>query len=198
VTFASSIGVYSGVADARSPISEDTPLPPIGLHGIQASKKVLEVAGDLASRTSEVEVVAVRIPAVWGPGGHPSSQFFDLPQLVNAAVRGEVLPEVAGGAGIESVYARDAGRALVAVQASDRLQHRTYNLGSGAPTNAEVVEAIQTVVPDAVGRLAESTPAGRFELDTSRIRDETAWKPAYDLSSGVADYVAWLRAGHER
>lgn len=198
VTFASSIGVYAGLADASSPLREDTPLPPVGLHGIQASKKVLEVAGDLASRTGDVEVIAVRIPAVWGPGGNPSSRFFELPQLVHAAVRGEVLPEVAGIVSIESVYVRDAGRALVAVQASDRLHHRTYNLGSGAPTNAEVVEAVRAAVPDAAYRVAGALPAERFELDTSRIREDTEWAPEYDLASGIADYVAWLRGGHQR
>jgi len=84
------------------------------------------------------------------------------------------------------------------VQASGRLHHRTYNLGSGAPTNAEVVEAIRAAVPDAAYRVAGALPAERFELATSRIRGDTEWAPEYDLASGIADYVAWLRDGHQR
>jgi UDP-glucose 4-epimerase len=213
VTFASSIGVYGVVPDTATTLSEDQPLPPEGLHGIQASKKMLEIAGDLASRSGGPDVVAVRVPAVWGPGGSPRSPFFSLPQLVHAAVNGDELPEVDGGSGLESVYVRDAGRALVAVQASEGLEHRLYNLGSGAPTNAEVIEAIRDVTSDAaVADVAAPRAAVRdaapttahtdrpsvFGLDTSRIRADTDWTPVYSLQSGIADYVSWLRAGHER
>jgi UDP-glucose 4-epimerase len=44
-------------------------------------------------------------------------------------------------------------------------------------------------------------PAGTGEalfLDTARLRQDTGFRPAYDIGRAVADYVAWLRSGHER
>jgi UDP-glucose 4-epimerase len=35
-------------------------------------------------------------------------------------------------------------------------------------------------------------------LDISRLRQDTGYEPAYDTERSVADYVGWLRAGHER
>jgi len=35
-------------------------------------------------------------------------------------------------------------------------------------------------------------------LDISRLRQDTGYQPAYDTQSAVADYLAWLRAGHPR
>lgn len=33
-------------------------------------------------------------------------------------------------------------------------------------------------------------------LDIGRLRAETGFAPEYDVERGVADYVAWLRAGN--
>jgi hypothetical protein len=44
-------------------------------------------------------------------------------------------------------------------------------------------------------------PAGsgqRICLDISRLREDTGYQPGYDTERAVADYLAWLRAGHER
>jgi UDP-glucose 4-epimerase len=35
-------------------------------------------------------------------------------------------------------------------------------------------------------------------LDTERLRKDTAFSPKFDIQSGIADYVAWLKAGNAR
>jgi UDP-glucose 4-epimerase len=35
-------------------------------------------------------------------------------------------------------------------------------------------------------------------LDISRLREDTGYQPAYDTEAAVADYISWLRDGHER
>jgi UDP-glucose 4-epimerase len=35
-------------------------------------------------------------------------------------------------------------------------------------------------------------------LDITRIQQDTGFQPAYDTKRAAADYIAWLRAGHER
>jgi UDP-glucose 4-epimerase len=198
VIVASSIGVYAGV-DAASGLSEDLALPPIGLHGIQTSKKINELAADLLTRTSNVEVVSVRLPAVWGPLGHPTSRFFALPQMVHAAVRGDRVTVAADDA-IDLMYVRDVARAIVSILTTEQLDHSIYNIGTGvATTNRDVALAIRASVPGAGLDLDDSASATTSpSMNIDRLINDTGFAPAFGLEAGIADYVDWLRAGNER
>jgi nucleoside-diphosphate-sugar epimerase len=71
-----------------------------------------------------------------------------------------------------------------------------------ATTNKEVIHAIKTVIPDAAIDLPPGRdprgPDGDSYLDITRILEDTGYAPAYDIQRGVADYIGWLKAGHER
>ena len=41
-------------------------------------------------------------------------------------------------------------------------------------------------------------PADDTYLDTTRLREDTGYRPGYDTGQAVADYLAWLRAGNPR
>jgi UDP-glucose 4-epimerase len=84
---------------------------------------------------------------------------------------------------------------------SDNLQHRTYNIGDGRPTtNTELVAATLKVIPDAKLPLEPGhNPHGPGKInyqDTTRIHEDTGYSPEFDIESGVADYIEWLRAGN--
>jgi UDP-glucose 4-epimerase len=34
-------------------------------------------------------------------------------------------------------------------------------------------------------------------LDISRLREDTGYQTGYETERAAADYIAWLRAGHE-
>ncbi|HEY1573043.1 MAG TPA: NAD(P)-dependent oxidoreductase [Pseudonocardiaceae bacterium] len=198
VTIASTIGVYGG-APGTSPFREDVPLPLAAGPLIPAVKKIDELLADLVGDALGVEVVRCRIGAVWGPGGRPSSRFLAAPELVHAAVRGIPVdsPHHADD-GIDLCYAPDCGTAIALLQLSGGLSHTVYNVASGRPTsNGEIADAIRRVVPDARIELAPGTRHGSTWLDVTRLREDTGFTPARDTDSAVADYVAWLRAGHE-
>jgi UDP-glucose 4-epimerase len=208
VSLASTIGVYGGV-DTNSPLSEDLPLPMTAGHPIPAFKKIGELLADHLAGATGVEIVNLRISAIWGPLGRPESMFFPAPQLVHAAVRGTVpdlstlrAPAHAGNGG-DLCYVKDCGRAIALLQYARSLSHRTYNIASGRlTTNGELAAAIQTVVPDARIDLPEGRdpdgPESDVYLDISRLRQDTGYRPAYDTAGAVADYVDWLRAGNPR
>jgi UDP-glucose 4-epimerase len=69
-------------------------------------------------------------------------------------------------------------------------------------TNREVAAALKELVPGALIELPESrSPAGSGQLpclDITRLRQDTGYQPAYDTGRAVADYLAWLREGHDR
>ncbi|WP_426514420.1 NAD-dependent epimerase/dehydratase family protein [Dactylosporangium sp. McL0621] len=107
---------------------------------------------------------------------------------------------VYAGDGVDILYARDCGAALALLATAPALRHRVYNVGSGrATTNAEVAAAIAAVYPEAEPALADgaSSPGPLPYLDTDRLAAE-GWTPQWPLERAVADYLAWLAAGHER
>jgi UDP-glucose 4-epimerase len=207
VGMASTVGVYGGVT-AEPPYREDQPLPMAAGHVIPAFKKVGELLTDYLAGATGIEILSYRI-SPWGPGGNPSSLFMALPQLVHAAARGAA-PDFSalrspayGGDGLDVCYVKDCARAIALLQLAPRLNHRTYNIASGkVVTNQEVAAAIKELVPGTFIELPEGRSPARSGqlpwLDITRLRQDTGYQPAYDTGRAVADYLAWLREGHDR
>jgi UDP-glucose 4-epimerase len=206
VTITSTIGVYGGLAPGAW--KEEMPLPPLASHAIPTVKKCSELLAGFAAGQLGLDVISVRPSAIWGPGGRSTSRFFALPALVHAAVReqpesGQPPQPLYAQDGGDLCYVKDCGRAIALLQTAPNLNHDTYNIGSGRVTTySEVVAAIRDHVPEARftvtdGRNPHGEPADPF-LDLTRIHQDTGYEPAYDIKTGVADYVAWLRAGHDR
>jgi UDP-glucose 4-epimerase len=202
LTVASTIGVYGGVG-ATSALAEDLPLPMTSGHVIPAYKKIGELLTDHLGGALGLDIVNLRIGAIWGPGGRPVSPFFPAPQWVHAAASGTrpTTPAYADN-GTDMLYAKDCGQAIALLQIAPVLHGRTYNVASGRlTTNREVADAIRSVVPEATIDLVDGRdPAGAHDvyLDVARIGEDTGFAPAYDTGRAVADYVDWLRAGNER
>ncbi|MFS0703367.1 NAD-dependent epimerase/dehydratase family protein [Cellulomonas sp. 179-A 9B4 NHS] len=203
VVTASSIGVYGpGSAGA---LSEDAPVPLQHLHAIPTFKKITELIAGHLSDVTDVDVVNARISGTWGPGGHLPDPFFAAPSLAHAAARrtepdlsGLLAPPHAEDA-LDLLYVKDTGRALASLQLAGQLHHTTYNVGSGrATSNTEVVAALTSVEPDFRWTLPSRGEHPVSWLDTTRLREDTGFAPRYDTAAAAADYVAWLRAGHER
>jgi UDP-glucose 4-epimerase len=208
VGIASTIGVYAGV-DAAEPMREDAPLPMTAGHVIPAFKKIGEVLTDHLAGVTGVELFTMRISAIWGPLGRPTSVFLPAPQLVHAAVSGTA-PDLSAlyspayaDNGTDMCYVKDCGRAIAHLQLARKLNHRTYNVASGrATTNQEVADAIAAVVPgtriELPGGRDPEGPADDVRLDITRLHEDTGFRPAYDTERAVADYVSWLRAGNPK
>lgn len=194
VTVASTIGVYGGVPELRG-VSEELPLQmAAGGNVVAASKKSAELLVSLFHERG-VDAISVRLAAVWGPRGRRESRFFAAPGLLHAAVSGTVPPTAYAEDAIDLLYVKDCARAIALLQTAAGLAHSTYNIGSARATStAEVVAAINRAVPGAELPLqAGHGPHGAVAfLDTTRLRADTGFAPAYDLDRAVADYAAWL------
>ncbi|MBM7785305.1 NAD-dependent epimerase/dehydratase family protein [Tenggerimyces flavus] len=200
VSLASSIGVYVGVPSL--PFGEDVPLPP-GTRGgpLGTFKRVSELVSSVVADASSLDVVQLRISTAWGPLVDPASPYFALPRLVHAAVRGTPAGEPPYAEdGTDLCYVKDLARGIALLQVADGLKHRTYNVGSGrVTTNAEVAAALSGAVPGADVPLTPGRKVRRNTyLDVTRIAEDVGYAPAYDTDRGIADYVAWLRAGNDR
>lgn len=203
VVVASTIGVY-GFGGA-GPLSEDDPISFRHVHAIPTFKKIAELLALHLSDLTDVQIVNARISGTWGPGGHQPDPFFAAPSLALGAARGTT-PDLSGlvvpphrDDALDLLYVKDTGRALTLLMRTPGLRHLTYNVASGrATSNADVVEAIRTVVPDFAADLPVGPDQPQQWLDITRLRDDTGFTPEYDTAAAAAGYVAWLRAGNER
>ena len=206
VTIASTIGVYGGLAPGRW--SEETALPMLASHAIPTAKKCNELLATLISDQIGIPAIHVRPSAIWGPGGRPQSNFFALPALVHAAVHADTdtpsIPQpLYAGDATDVCYVKDCARAIALIQTAPTLSHCTYNIGSGHTTsNEQIVAAIKRTLPDATfnltdGRNPHSPPIDPV-LDLTLIHQDTGYEPAYDTDTAIADYINWLRTGHDR
>ncbi len=206
LTVASSQTTYTGVKEG--PFREDMPLRTTANNQGEAFKKSMEVLSHYYGQREELDVVAMRIGAIYGPLYHSMGHL--VSRMVHAAVEGTEVEarsgfgqgsrDVYAGDGGDMCYAKDCGRGIALLQTAARLEHRCYNIGSGRPTsNAEVLAAIQSLVPGFRMDLKDGTgPSFRADayMDISRIQVETDYRPDFLIDKAVPDYVAWLRAGN--
>jgi UDP-glucose 4-epimerase len=202
ISIASTIGVYLGVADV--PFREDAPLPMTEIRPIPVVKKSAELFASLVADTDGLDVVNLRISTVWGPLIRNLAPV--VPRLVHAAVRGPApepsLEPAYADDGSDVCYVKDCARGIALLQLAGPLSHRTYNVADGRATkNSEVAAAIRAVLPGALVDLPPGRdpdgPGKDTYLDITRIGSDTGYRPQYGIERGVADYVSWLRSGHE-
>jgi UDP-glucose 4-epimerase len=199
---ASSGAVYSGTSDA--PQREDVRVPLVGTNPTEAFKKSFEILGGHYADRTGLDFLNLRISSIWGPLYHSMTNLQS--RVVHAAFSGNELkagprgPNYADDGG-DMCYVKDCGRGIALLMTSVDLKHRTYNIGDGRPTtNTQLVNAALKVIPDANLPLAEGhNPHGPGAVnyqDITRIQEDTGYSPEYDIESGVADYLEWLRAGN--
>jgi UDP-glucose 4-epimerase len=202
VSLASTIGVYGGLSNTGA-LSEDLPVPLTAPHVIPTFKKISELLGHHLAGATGVEIIHLRISGAWGPLGHLPNFAFPAPQFVHAAATGTPvdLSGVAGRLkaddGLDLCYVYDLGRATALLQTADALKYTTYNVASGrTTTNAEVIAAIRSVVPDFELKLEPGSTVPAAYLDITRLHDDTGYLPEWDLERSVANYIAYFRAGN--
>jgi UDP-glucose 4-epimerase len=190
--FCSSISVYGNVGKAD--ITEDTPLRPTSVYG--ASK----VAGEQLVQAFTAEYglsgVNLRIGRVYGPYRRGNCH---LATLIRDAAAGEMTEIPCDPQFLyHYVYVGDVVEAQIAALAADAFSFSAYNVGSGeALTMPQVAEIARTAIPGANPTLvagADDVPDVQTAFDVSRIAADLAWRPRFDLASGLKAHQAALHA----
>jgi UDP-glucuronate 4-epimerase len=187
----SSISVYGNVGKAV--ITEDTPLRPTSVYA--ASK----VAGEqlLQAFTAEygLSSVSLRIGRVYGPYRRGNCHLATLVRDAAAGHSTEIPcdPEFL----YHYVYVDDVVEALIAALTADAFSFSAYNVGSGeALTMPQIAEIARTAIPGANPTLvagADDVPDIQTAFDVSRIAADLAWRPRFDLASGLRAHQRALR-----
>lgn len=209
ISLASAPVVYNGITDL--PWREDQPLPMTALFPMEAAKKSGEIVANYLGRQTQVDCINLRLPAMYGPFYDPMRSSV-AGRLVHAAVKG-TKPSFAdmrfgtpyAEDGADQCYVKDAARAIALLHIADKLNHQLYNVASGrSTTNQEIVDAIKKVIPGfnvdlPVRRMSGGPEAAlNWTFDITRLHEDTGYVPQFDIETGIADYIAWLRAGNQR
>jgi nucleoside-diphosphate-sugar epimerase len=196
----SSGSVYGTRAD-RDPVTEDAMPQPQGVYPI--TKWAAEA---LARRYAAVNALALAVVRLASPFGAFERDTGSRPLLsaindwTRAALRGETL-HIGGPATAlrDPIYLDDVASGRAAVLLAERLPHDVYNVGWGrGATTEDTLAAIARVVPGVkIERVPDEPPRWpaltRGVLSADRLRRDLGWTPTYDLESGIAAYITWLR-----
>ncbi|HXJ83467.1 MAG TPA: NAD-dependent epimerase/dehydratase family protein [Candidatus Methylomirabilis sp.] len=203
VVAVSSGSVY-GRRDTLAPISEDETKDP------QALYPMTKWAGDMLARrfaqVHGVDLAVARLASPFGPferdtGSRPLLS--PMAHWATSAVRRERIV-VTGDRTYarDSIYVADIASGIAAILLGDRLPHDAYNVGWGHGTTAdEALAALARVCPGIEVEWRPDLPSpwvgpgnvARGPLRCERLRQDFGWRPRYDLQSGLAEYVEWLR-----
>jgi UDP-glucose 4-epimerase len=203
VSVASSIWIYAGMP--AGPFREDAQL--IAGPGTQAEtfgriaaqKQAIETLAADYSAAHSLDVIALRIARVYGPLNYKFMAHNGPSRLAITAARGQApafdSPLHADDEG-DWCYVKDLARGIQLLQSAGPLEHAVYNVGSGrAVSNTQIAGATLAAAPATPTDLAHgASPDARPSpyMDLTRIRQAVAYEPAYDITRGMADYIAWL------
>ncbi|MES5817992.1 NAD-dependent epimerase/dehydratase family protein [Streptomyces sp. RG80] len=182
--------VYGSIRAGSWP--ETDPLRPISPYA--ASKAAADLLALSYHRTHGLDVRVVRGAATYGPRQWPDQV---VPLLVIRLLQGRPVRPSVGGPGVRDwIHVDDHVRGIELVRTRGR-PGEVYNIGGDERSDRELT-ALLLGECGAHWHLVESTGApegqgGRCSVDFTKIRTELGYTAGKDLTTGLAETVAWYR-----
>ena len=181
-----------GIPARPGAVTEEAPTQPITDYG--ATKLAGEDHLFAFAAETGIRGVALRLPAVYGPGERVARA---LPNFVRRVAAGE--RPVIHGEGRDQrdqIHARDAARAIACALGGGATG--AYNVSDGVPHS--ILELARTAMQVAgMEGEPERRPAAKppldFHMTIDRARQALGFTPAVALAHGMAEQLAWVRAG---
>ena len=195
-----SSGAVYGSRPHLSPIAEADAKEPVGVY--PWSKWAGESFARRFGEIHRLDLAAVRLASPFGPlerdtGSRPLLS--PVAYWALSALRGQPI-EVPGPKNFmrDAVYAPDVASGIATVLLADRLPHDIYNVGWGRGTTSEqAIAALTKLIPGVKIEWRSDAPSPwgatvRGPLDIARL-SALGWTARYDLDSGLAAYLDWIR-----
>jgi dTDP-glucose 4,6-dehydratase len=184
--------VYGDVT-GQGHVNEDRSLKPSNPYS--ASKAAADMLVQSFYKTYGLDATITRCCNNFGPNQFPEKL---IPKTIIRAKKGLPIPIYGDGMQIrEWIFVQDHANAILEVIRHGRAG-KIYNISSSTEiANIDLVKKISAFlarkgisakikhVPDRPGH------DRRYSLDSSRIRKETGWEPAYSLDSALEYTVSW-------
>lgn len=185
------------------PIVDDVTIQrPIGMYGV--TKVFGEQLGSFYRRRFGLDFRCIRFAQIIGPGVKTPGVAQCMPMSIEAAALGEPFKMwIAEESVMPLLYYKDGVEALSFLTHAPKENILTinYNLAGIKTSAIELVRSIRTVVPNAQITFApdpakvEIVKTIPVNIDDSRLRKETGYKPLYNLEAAVKDFIQEVRLG---
>lgn len=201
LVFISSAAVYGSHAEASSiqrPVIESDPVLSCEPYG--CSKIACESLLRAYASRSEMEMLALRLSMIYGPG---RVTYCGITQMLKSALAGGPIV-LARGADLPLpwIYIDDVCFAIDKVlslpkQGFKDVEALAYNLaGPGSASLKEIAQIVQALVPKAV--IQESTERDIYagnprRIDISAVQRDLGWEPKVTIAEGVRSLYKFLR-----
>jgi UDP-glucose 4-epimerase len=187
---ASTQAVYVG-DDPKELLYEDSPID-CRERVYNASKIGCEHVLRTYAAKHKIELALLRFAGVYGYYAVAGGPGVAVQQAVWEAMAGKSV-ELNVYESVDFIYVKDLANGIALAVHTSPLPHQVYNLGSGALTTVEDVEAaLGKIFPGVKMSRGKLTPA-RPRMEIARARTELGFNPEYRLEAGLHDYVAELR-----
>ena len=189
VVYASTFEVY-GIPERTGPVVETDRLNPITDYGAtKLSGEDNLLAFGYEERT---RVVALRFPAIYGPGELTSRA---LPNFLRCVAAGTAPRIIGEGTDLrDQLHVRDAASAIV--QAACGEACGIFNVADGERHSIAALAETAMQAADMPGtpeRLASDRPGYDFHMSIEHARRELGFCPQVALLDGMREQLAWLR-----
>jgi nucleoside-diphosphate-sugar epimerase len=190
VVYASTFEVYGRPRDAN-PVTETSPLAPFSDYGV--TKMSGEDHSFAFAEEEGVPVIALRMPAIYGPGERIRRA---LPNFLRSVLEGE-RPTIYG----DGRDRRDQLHVVDAAQSVERAllsrESGAYNVSDGEPHSIEELARTALLAAGLPGepRFSPSQrPPFDFHMSIAKIRESLGFQPTLSLLEGMRQELRWLRA----
>lgn len=199
VVWSSSTTIYGTADQYPAVVDESAALRPTTTYG--ATKAACEFLGPLLAARLDIDVVALRLPMVYGPGRWYGGSQEPLVRLRRALQAGDTVEVSVWEGDADWIHVRDAAAAVHSLLVAEDVAASYHVLGHRCSL-ADLADALL----EAAGRPDEvrvvPTPYGAPDLpatDDARIRDHTGWAPQLsDMALSAADYLHGVDATNRR
>ena len=180
------------------PYTESHPLAGRGVY--DASKSAADLIAAAYGRTFNLPIGIARCGNVYGGGDLNWARL--VPGTIRSLLRGErPILRSDGRPRRDYLYVRDAAGAYLRVAESllaGSAWGEAFNFGHGVPVSvAEIVGALGTITGrtdlEPIIRAEADREIGDQWLDASKARARLGWEPAYGLTDGLTETVAWYQ-----
>jgi UDP-glucose 4-epimerase len=206
IIFSSTASVYG--EPQNTPIDEDHPKVPINSYG--QSKLMFETVLDWYRRAYGIECISFRYFCAAGAterlGEDHRPETHLIPNVLKAALNKDTVsvfgtdyPTKDGSCIRDFIHVADVAKAhLLALEKTDRLNGKVYNLGNGEGYSVlEVIKVAEKIVGENIHvKFDPRRPGDPVTLIASskRAAEELGWKPEFpDLESIVESAWRWLK-----
>ena len=181
--------VFAGSLEEPQRDSDETPSSPYA-----AAKWAAAGYARMFHRLYGIPVCLARIFMVYGPGQRDLTKL--IPYTVLCLLDGKPPEVTSGSRQVDWIYAEDVAAGLLALAASDEVDGRPADLGSGSfATVRDVVEGLCRIVNPAVALSFGARPDRGHEqvrmADVETTRARIGWYPTTSLEDGLRKTAAW-------